>query len=62
MLLGSSAFAQQQPDISTLQHIIAVLQQQRNEQADARALAEAKLAQLSEELSRLKAEKKDDQK
>lgn len=46
----------QQPDQATLQRVISVLQQHRNEQADARALAEARAAQLAEEVQKLKAE------
>jgi len=48
--------AQQQPDPVVLQRIINSLQGQRNEAMDKAALAEARAAQLSEEVQRLKTE------
>lgn len=51
-LLASPACAQQ----VDAQKLVAVLQQQRNEALDRAAVAEAKAAQLSEELQKLKAE------
>lgn len=50
------ASAQQQPDPIILQHVIPSLQAQRNEAQDKAALAEARAAQLAEEVQKLKAE------
>jgi len=55
ILFASSAFAQQ-PDPTILQRVIPSLQQQRNEAMDKAALAEARAAQLAEEVQKLKAE------
>jgi hypothetical protein len=60
-LVLSSAFAQQQqPDPAMMRRIIPVLQQQRNaafaDVSDRLALAEAKAAQLAEEVEQLKAQ------
>ena len=59
LLLGSPAFAQQQPppaDPAMLHRVINALVQQRNAALDATALAEARAAQLAEEIQKLKAE------
>lgn len=55
-LFAGPAFAQQQPDPAVIQRIIPSLQQQRNEAMDKAALAEARAAQLAEEVQKLKAE------
>lgn len=55
VLLSSSALAQQQqPDQAMLQRVIQVLQSQRNEAYDKAAAAEARAAQMAEELQKLK--------
>ncbi len=46
----------QQADPAILQRLIPVLQAQRNEWLDRAALAEARAAQLAEEVQRLKSE------
>jgi hypothetical protein len=59
VLLGSVVFAeQQQPpaDPAMLHRVINSLVQQRNAALDAAALAEAKAAQLAEDVQKLKAE------
>ena len=53
LLLIASPSVAQQVDAAKL---IAAVQQQRNEAMDKAAVAEAKAAQLAEELQRLKAE------
>lgn len=47
--------AQQSPDPAFLQKAIAVLQAQRNNALDGQAAAEAKAAQLSDELAKVQA-------
>lgn len=54
--LALPAFAQQPPDIPTLQKAIAVMQAQRNQAFDAQAGAEVRAATLAEENARLKAQ------
>lgn len=56
LLIISSASAQQQPDPAMMRRVIPLLQQQRNEANDRAALAEAKAAQLAEEVEQLKAQ------
>lgn len=57
LLLASPAVAQQaQPDVTILQRIIPSLQAQRNEALDKAVLAEARAAQLAEEVQKLRAE------
>lgn len=56
LLIFSPASAQQQPDPAMMRRVIPLLQQQRNEASDRAALAEAKAAQLAEEVEQLKAQ------
>lgn len=58
-LLVSSAFAQQPqqpPDPAFMQKAIGAMQQQRNQAYDQAAIAEARAAQLADEVAKLKAE------
>lgn len=50
------AFAQQPPDVATLQKAITVIQAQRNQAYDAQAGAEVRAATLAEENAKLKAQ------
>lgn len=55
VLIATPALAQQQPDIATLQRVIAILQQQRNQAMDTLASSEVQRAVLAEEIERFKA-------
>lgn len=55
ILLASPAFAQQ-PDPAFLQKLIPSLEAQRNDAMNKAAVAEAKAAQLAEEVQKLKAD------
>lgn len=55
VLLASPAFAQQQPDPRFMQRAIAALQSQRNQALDAAAGAEARAAELADDLARAQA-------
>lgn len=57
LLMAGPAIAQQQkPDPAALQRIINSLEGQRNKAANEAALAEARAAELGEEVSRARAE------
>jgi len=51
LLIPATAYAQQ-PDVSFLQHAVGALQSQRNAALDAQAVAEAKIAGLTDELAK----------
>jgi hypothetical protein len=53
---GLVAHAQQQPDPAFLQKAVQVLQTQRNNEADQRAVAEARAAMLQDEVTKLQKE------
>lgn len=55
LLLATPAAAQQQPDVATLQRVIAALQAQRNQAMDVAANIEVQRAALAEEIEKLKA-------
>jgi predicted nucleic acid-binding Zn-ribbon protein len=55
LVIASPAFAQQPPDITTLQRVVVALQQQRNQAMDALASAEVQRVLLAEEIEKLKA-------
>ena len=53
--LAQQAVPQQKPDFDFMQHAIQALQQQRNNAFDGQAAAEAKVAGLTDELTKARA-------
>jgi uncharacterized lipoprotein YajG len=56
LLLMTGAAAAQQPDPAALQRLLASIEQQRNNALNQAAVADARAAQMAEEVQRLRAE------